>query len=64
MVTKQGEKYRVLNIAWGYRLGDQYALITTNISPSIDGEEIDAFFTSDIEEVWDAERGYKLLSFD
>ena len=54
VVTKSGLEFHVINIAWGCDLGDQYAHITTNISPSIEGEEIELFFTSEIHEIQDA----------
>jgi hypothetical protein len=44
---------RVLNIAWGYDLGDDHAHVTTNISPSEAGADIDFFFTCEIEELSD-----------
>lgn len=45
---KNGERYRVLNIAWGYDCGEEHAHVTTNISPPVDGESIDVFSTSDV----------------
>ena len=48
-----GTTLRVSNIAWGYDVGDQYAHVTTNSSPFIEGERVDFFFTSDIVSVWD-----------
>ncbi len=43
-----GRRCAVLNIAWGYDIGDGHAHITTNISPSVDGEPIDFFYTREI----------------
>ncbi|MGI2878241.1 hypothetical protein ACRTEE_18435 [Vibrio alginolyticus] len=40
--------YRVLNIAWGYDMGDKWAHITTNISPGEDGVDVDFFYTFEI----------------
>jgi len=54
---KSGSALRVYNIAWGYDLGDEYAHITTNISPSQDGASIDFFYTSDIAEIIDEDSG-------
>lgn len=38
----------VWNIAWGYDQMDEYAHITTNISPDKEGSTIDTFYTSEI----------------
>jgi len=38
----------VWNIAWGYDMGEEYAHVTTNISPGIDGVGIHFFLTTDI----------------
>jgi hypothetical protein len=43
-----GTQLTVHNIAWGYDIGDEYAHITTNISPEVDGASIDSVVTSDI----------------
>ena len=45
---KDGKIISVWNIAWGYDIGDEYAHITTNISPSVIDSTIDFFFTYDI----------------
>ena len=48
---KNGQSVRVFNVAYGYDLGDEFAHITTNISPSIDAEAIDFFYTNEIIDV-------------
>ena len=45
---QDGRRCRVLNIAWGYDAGDDYAHVTTNISPSVHGFDVDFFFTNEI----------------
>jgi len=56
-----GSQYTVHNIAWGYDVGDEYAHVTTNISPRIEGASIDLFFTSDIQSITDLVSGETLL---
>ena len=51
---ESGDSLRVYNIAWGYDIGDSFAHITTNISPNIDGEEADFFFSNEIRAIRDA----------
>ncbi len=51
LALDDGRAIRVFNIAWGYDMGDAHAHVTTNISPSIDGEDIDFFFTHEVLEV-------------
>ena len=48
-----GTIYRVLNIAWGYDMGDPYAHVTTNISPSLPETTVDFFFTKDVHSILD-----------
>ena len=48
---KNGRLISVWNIAWGYDIGDEYAHITTNISPNIDNATIDFFFTNEISKI-------------
>lgn len=48
IVLSTGVKLRCFNIAWGYDMGEEYAHVTTNISPSIDSEAVDFFFTSEV----------------
>ncbi|MBF7091264.1 hypothetical protein IUY40_06905 [Flavobacterium sp. ALJ2] len=48
---KNGRLISVWNIAWGYDIGDEFAHITTNISPNIDNATIDFFFTNEINKI-------------
>lgn len=47
----------VNDIAWGYDIGDDFAHITTNISPPQDGVEVDYFYVSEVEKIIDTESG-------
>lgn len=48
IVLRGGLRLSVLNVAWGYDEGDTHAHVTTNVSPSKDGESIDLFFTDQV----------------
>jgi len=48
VLLKDGSRRVVQDIAWGYDLGDQYAHITTNVSPGGDGLSIDFFSSDDV----------------
>jgi len=48
---KNGRRISIWNIAWGYDIGDEFAHITTNISPNVDNATIDFFFTNDISKI-------------
>jgi hypothetical protein len=48
---KDGRLISVWNIAWGYDIGDDFAHITTNISPKIDNAAVDFFFTNEISKI-------------
>lgn len=48
VVLRDGRHLIVFNIAWGYDIGDEWAHVTTNISPSSTGIPIDFFYTSDV----------------
>jgi hypothetical protein len=48
-----GRHLKVVNIAWGYDMGDTHAHVTTNCSPAIEGEPMDVFFTHEIQRVLD-----------
>lgn len=61
VVLNGGERLTVFNIAWGYDMGDEYAHVTTNISPDVEGATIDLFFTSDVAVVLDPASGAVLL---
>ncbi|WP_144430593.1 hypothetical protein [Jannaschia donghaensis] len=52
-----------IDIVWGYDIGDQYAHITTNVSPGREGLEIDFFFTSEIISLLDYEDQSALFDF-
>lgn len=57
---QDGRRLLVRNIAWGYDAGDAHAHVTTNISPSVDGQSTDFFLTSEVVGVLD-ESGRPLL---
>jgi hypothetical protein len=62
VVLANGEQFRVFNIAWGYDIGDDFAHVTTNISPDPQAEHtIDFFFISDVRRLIDAETGASLF---
>jgi hypothetical protein len=44
----EGDNLIVHNIAWGYDLGDEYAHVTTNVSPSLPSAPIDFFITDGV----------------
>jgi hypothetical protein len=48
VVLRSGSVIRCFNIAWGYDTGDEFAHVTTNISPDVPGEDIDFFFTNEV----------------
>ncbi|MEO8254577.1 MAG: hypothetical protein ABI554_09345 [Flavobacterium sp.] len=50
----------VWNIAWGYDIGDEFAHITTNISPEIKNSDIDFFYTNEIQNIEDRTNGKTL----
>lgn len=52
-----GEKIRIFNIAWGYDLGDEYAHITSNISPIQKSVNPHFFHTNEIVKIVDEESG-------
>ncbi|GAA0937251.1 hypothetical protein GCM10009554_25380 [Kribbella koreensis] len=64
VVLRDGQRLRVLNIAWGYDLGDEYAHVTTNISPFVDGMPIEFFFTEDVVRVVEPRTGEVLYRAD
>jgi hypothetical protein len=53
----------VWNIAWGYDMSDDFAHVTTNISPEQDGYSIEFFFTTDVVKVVDPAKSVVLISF-
>lgn len=52
-----GSRYEVWDIAWGYDMGDEYAHITTNVSPGAENRTVDFFFTNEISEIVDSSSG-------
>ena len=46
----------VINIAWGYNMGDTHAHVTTNCSPSVADEPSDVFLTDEVQRVIDPDR--------
>jgi len=48
---------KVFNIAWGYDIGDDFAHITTNISPEISNSDIDFFYTNEIQKIEERTNG-------
>lgn len=54
---RDGRTIRVFNIAWGYDYGDRYAHVSANVSPSIDTEEFDFFFSFEIAAITDPDSG-------
>jgi plasmid maintenance system antidote protein VapI len=57
---KNGSSLMIWNIMWSYFIGDEYAFITTNSKPVIEGENIDICFTSEIAELIDPATGNNL----
>lgn len=51
---------KVSNIAWGYDVGDDFAHITTNISPEIKNADIDFLYTNNIYKIEDSTNGITL----
>lgn len=51
----------VWNIAWGYDLGEDFAHITTNISPEIQNSSNDFFYTNEIKRIEDRITGKSLF---
>lgn len=62
VVLRDGRRLTVFDIAWGYDLGDQFAHVTTNISPGRDDRPIDVFFTSEVVKVADPETSAVLFA--
>lgn len=60
---RDGTALDVWNIAWGYDHGDDFAHITSNISPEQDGSSIDFFFTHQVKKVIDPESGAEIIEF-
>jgi hypothetical protein len=58
----EGDTFTVFNIASGYDFGDEYAHVTTNVSPFIPDVPIDVFSTDRVNQVCDASTGTVLYS--
>lgn len=61
VTLRDGRKLMVWNIAWGYDIGDDYAHITTNCSPSVADLPLDFFYTDEVVEMRAFESGSVLL---
>ncbi|MFF2149462.1 hypothetical protein [Kitasatospora sp. NPDC058190] len=61
VVLRDGVRLVVLNSACGYDIGDEYAHVTTNVSPFVEDGEIGFFFTSDVAVIADPSTGEILL---
>ena len=57
---ENGAAITVYNIAWGYDIGDEYAHVTTNVSPEVEGTSIHLFFTNEIRSMSDPNSGETL----
>jgi len=57
-----GRVLKVWNIVWGYDESDDFAHITTNISPTKEGTSIDSFYTNEIKTI--ANNGGQIFSSD
>ncbi|WP_305785544.1 hypothetical protein [Symbioplanes lichenis] len=62
VLLQDGRRLVVYDIAWGYDLGDQWAHVTTNISPGREGAAVDVFRTSEVVSVIDPDTGRTVYS--
>ncbi|MBM6399791.1 hypothetical protein [Phycicoccus sonneratiae] len=60
VTLENGATITVYNIAWGYDIGDEYAHVTTNVSPEVDGTAIHLFLTSEVRSISDPDSGETL----
>ena len=60
---RDGKVISVWNIAWGYDLGDDFAHVTTNVSPDQPGYDTNFFYTSDVAKVIDGDNGQIIVEF-
>jgi hypothetical protein len=60
VVLRDGRRVVVRNIAWGYDDSDDWAHVTTNVSPEVRGHSIDFFFTNDVAAVLDPPTGARI----
>lgn len=51
VVLTDGRSLDLWNIAWGYDVGDEFAHVTSNCNPFIDGASLDVFFTNEVAKV-------------
>jgi hypothetical protein len=51
VMLRDGRRLVIYDIAWGYDIGDQWAHVTTNISPGREGAAVDLFWTSEVASV-------------
>ena len=63
-LLRDGRSLVVYNIAWGYDEGDDWAHVTSNISPSLAGVAVDFFCTSAVLRLDDVETGAVLFQGD
>jgi hypothetical protein len=59
---EDGRRIRVTNIAWGYDDGDEWAHVTTNVSPLSLTEQIDVLSTNEVVTVTDPDSNAVLYS--
>ena len=69
--TRDGRARMILDIAWGFDLGDEVAHITTNISPGPDPDEeapypfdVELLAADEITRIQDPETGAVLLDLE
>jgi hypothetical protein len=60
VIFKDDRRLEVRNVACGYDEGDEYAHISTNVSPQVTGVPFDFFFTSEVQTVLDPGTGARL----
>lgn len=56
-----GSRLPVLDIAWGYDIGDEYSHITTNCSPGAPGQDVEFFYTNEVVALVDPRMGTVLV---
>ncbi|MEV6601986.1 hypothetical protein AB0M36_34805 [Actinoplanes sp. NPDC051346] len=62
VMLQDGRRLVVFDIAWGYDLGDQWAHVTTNISPGREGAAVNLFWTNEVVSVIDAGTDRKIYT--
>ena len=58
--TRRNVSLLVVNIGWGYDLSEPYAHVSTNVSPTVEGEDYDLFHTFEVTRVRDEASGSEL----